>query len=156
MSKEEETASLLALGEAIRARRLERGLKIAALARKAGMSAGHLATIERGQSNPRFPTLNALARALDIPRSILYSEAEAHTPAHQIAQRSIVLRLLDERHPHPWTRSELQRTSADIEPSILAVALHQLASSGVAVLDGEQIRASRCARRLDTLGMVSI
>ncbi len=65
MNREQETAKLLALGRAIRARRLERGLSIAALAREAGISAGHLATIEQGKSNPRFATLDALARALD-------------------------------------------------------------------------------------------
>ena len=56
----------------------------------------------------------------------------------------------------PQDRSELQRASPDIEPGLLAEALAQLAARGIAILDGEQIRASRSARCLDTLGMISI
>ncbi len=66
----------VALGRAIHTLRLERGLRIADLAREAGISAGHLGKIERGHGNPRFPTLNALARALDIRPSVLYREAD--------------------------------------------------------------------------------
>jgi transcriptional regulator with XRE-family HTH domain len=147
---------VVALGRAIHTLRLERGLSIGALSGAAGLRNRYLAALERGERNPTWDDLNAIADALDTPRSIIYSEAEAHTVAYQIAQRSIVLRLLDEQHPQPWTRGELQRASPDIKPGLLAEALAQLAASGIAIIDGEQIHASRSARRLDTLGMVSI
>jgi hypothetical protein len=76
--------------------------------------------------------------------------------AHEIAQRAIVLKLLDPEHPRPWTRGELQQASPDVEPQVLAEALTQLAAANVAVQEGEEVRASRCALRLDALGMVSI
>ena len=62
---------LIALGQAVRRHRHAKGLTIEALARKAGMSTGHLGRIERGHGNRRWDTLRALASALDIPRSVL-------------------------------------------------------------------------------------
>ncbi len=57
-----------------------------------------------------------------MPLSALFCEAECRADALHIAQRAIVLKLLDEQHPRRWTRSELQRASPDIEPGILAIA----------------------------------
>ena len=163
MRTHEETANLLALGRAIRARRLKRGLTIAALARKARMSAGHLGRIERGHVNPRLPTLRDLAQALDIPTSVLFCEAEQDAEheagtvtAAEIAQRAIILQLLGEEHRGPWTRSELARAIPDIDPRLVGEALVQLAADGVVLLESGHVRASRCARRLDALGMVSV
>jgi transcriptional regulator with XRE-family HTH domain len=62
---------LIALGAAIRRHRQSKGLTIKALARKAGMSPGHLGVIERGRGNPRWDTLCALASALNMPVSVL-------------------------------------------------------------------------------------
>ncbi len=67
--------STLMLGRAVRRLRQERRLSIEALAFKAGVSAGHLGTIERGHGNPRWDTLCALASALDMPLSALFDEA---------------------------------------------------------------------------------
>lgn len=61
---EAHTRQLGALGRAIRRLREDRHLSINALARKAGMSSGHLSLIERGYGNPRLPTLRRLAEAL--------------------------------------------------------------------------------------------
>jgi transcriptional regulator with XRE-family HTH domain len=61
---------LIALGVAIRYHRHAKGLTIEALARKAGMSAGHLGRIERGHGNPRWDKLCALASALDMSVSV--------------------------------------------------------------------------------------
>jgi transcriptional regulator with XRE-family HTH domain len=62
---------LIALGQAVRRHRHAKGLTIEALARKAGVSTGHLGRIERGQGNPRWDTLSALASALDMSLSVL-------------------------------------------------------------------------------------
>jgi transcriptional regulator with XRE-family HTH domain len=51
------------LGRAIRRVRQAKHLTIAAAARKAGMSAGHLGVIERGRGNPRLETLFGLVYA---------------------------------------------------------------------------------------------
>ena len=90
MSERQETANYaVALGRAIRVRRLERGLTIAALACKARMSAVHLGKIERGKGNPRLPTLCNLAGALEILVSVIFIEAERdveHKEAKHAAQ----------------------------------------------------------------------
>jgi transcriptional regulator with XRE-family HTH domain len=69
MTDDEE--ELIALGRAVRRERHAKGLSIEALARKAGMSTGHLGRIERGHGNPRWDKLCALASALDVPLSAL-------------------------------------------------------------------------------------
>jgi XRE family transcriptional regulator, regulator of sulfur utilization len=73
-------AELIALGRAIRRLRQDRHLSIEALARKAGMSAGHLGVIERGRGNPRLETLFALAGALGVTFEALVSGPEDEAP----------------------------------------------------------------------------
>lgn len=67
---------LVALGQALRRERHAKGLTIKALARKAGISAGHLGQIERGQANLRMQTLYDLTEALGITSSQLVRAAE--------------------------------------------------------------------------------
>jgi transcriptional regulator with XRE-family HTH domain len=55
-----------ALGKAIRQLREERGMTQEALAQAAGVTVGHLSTIERGHSNPTWATVKAIAAALDV------------------------------------------------------------------------------------------
>ena len=54
-----------ALGKAIRQLREERGMTQEALAHAAGVTVGHLSTIERGHSNPTWATVKGIAAALD-------------------------------------------------------------------------------------------
>jgi DNA-binding HxlR family transcriptional regulator len=74
----------------------------------------------------------------------------------EIAQRAIVMQLLSDEHRGPWTRSELARAIPDIDPRAVGEALVQLAAEEVAILEGQRVRASRCAWRLDALEMVTI
>jgi transcriptional regulator with XRE-family HTH domain len=69
----------VALGRAIRCLRQDRRLSTASLARKAGMSPGHLRVIERGQGNPRLTMLLALSEALGVTLTqiVLAAEEEA-------------------------------------------------------------------------------
>jgi transcriptional regulator with XRE-family HTH domain len=53
-----------ALGKAIRQLREERGMTQEALAHAAGVTVGHLSTIERGHSNPTWATVKAIADGL--------------------------------------------------------------------------------------------
>jgi transcriptional regulator with XRE-family HTH domain len=55
-----------ALGKAIRQLREDRGMTQEALAHAAGVTVGHLSTIERGHSNPTWATVKAVAAALAI------------------------------------------------------------------------------------------
>ena len=67
-------------------------------------------------------------------------------------QRAVVLQVLREDHPQWWTRAELER---DLEPMALTGALAKLAADDVIQVDDERVRASRCARHLDALGLIA-
>jgi transcriptional regulator with XRE-family HTH domain len=55
-----------ALGEAVRQLREKRGLTQERLAQDAGVTTGTVSLLERGQSNPAWGTVDALADALGI------------------------------------------------------------------------------------------
>jgi XRE family aerobic/anaerobic benzoate catabolism transcriptional regulator len=65
---------LLELGRRLRARRLELGLSLSALAEAAGVSRRHLTEAEAGRANPSVLTLAAVARALALPLAELIHE----------------------------------------------------------------------------------
>jgi transcriptional regulator with XRE-family HTH domain len=67
-----------ALGRSIRQLRLEHELTIEALAGRAHMHPTFLSSIERGQANPSWDKLSALATALDVPISEIAKRAEQH------------------------------------------------------------------------------
>jgi hypothetical protein len=74
----------------------------------------------------------------------------------RIAQRAIVLQVLRDDHPQRWPRAELESKVSDIEPLLITDAFAQLHAEGVVVVEGEQVQASRCARHLDTLGLIAV
>lgn len=55
-----------ALGQAIRQLREKRGATQEALAYEAGVTTGTLSLIERGQSNPAWGTVKAIAKTLNV------------------------------------------------------------------------------------------
>ena len=55
------------VGARIRELRTERGISAASLARKTGISRGHLSSIERGLVVINVATLDTVARALGVP-----------------------------------------------------------------------------------------
>jgi hypothetical protein len=71
-------------------------------------------------------------------------------------ERAIVLQALRDDHPERWTRAELEAEIFDFPPVIVDEALVRLEAEGVVILDGENVEASRCARRMDALELVSI
>ena len=76
--------------------------------------------------------------------------------SEDIAERAIVLQVLRDDCDERWSRAELEREIYDIEPLAINEALERLRDEGVVHLSGEFAWASRCARRLDALGMISI
>jgi hypothetical protein len=74
----------------------------------------------------------------------------------EVAERAIVLQVLRDDHEQRWSRVELEGEIYDIEPLAIGEALERLREVGVVHLSGELVWASRCARHLDELGMVSI
>ncbi len=71
-------------------------------------------------------------------------------------ERAIVLQVLRDDHPECWTRAELEAEVFDFAPVVVNEALVRLEAEGVVILDGENVEASRCARRMDALELVSI
>lgn len=69
-----------ALGAAIRELRQKRDETLKTLAPKAGISWGTLGVIERGEANPTWGTVGAIANALDISVSELAKRVEKVDP----------------------------------------------------------------------------
>jgi transcriptional regulator with XRE-family HTH domain len=72
-------------GSALRALREQRGLTIAALARRVGISAAAISQIESGAVQPSVVTLRKLAAALGVPVFRFFLPAEA--PAASVVRR---------------------------------------------------------------------
>lgn len=67
-----------------------------------------------------------------------------------------LLTLLILSHPEWCSRTELEAKLHEIDPLALSDALAKLGCEGVVVLDGEQIRVSRCVRHIDSLGLIGV
>jgi hypothetical protein len=95
----------------------------------------------------------------DKDRSRASDEAEWRKLCREdpdISERAIVLQVLRDDNAERWTRAELEREIYDIDSETLTAAMERLRQEGVVHLSGDLVWASRCARRLDALGMVSI
>jgi transcriptional regulator with XRE-family HTH domain len=90
-----------ALGKAIRDQRQAQGAVLKEIASKAGVTLGTLALIERGETNPTWGTVSAIAAALEISTSDLAAlverlEGKATSKAHPDARhRGIGFRIGD-------------------------------------------------------------
>jgi hypothetical protein len=82
-------------------------------------------------------------------------EQRGRTDEEQI-ERALVLQVLRDDHPERWTRAELEAEVFDFDPLTVNEALTRLAAVGVVILDGERVRASACARRIDALELIAI
>lgn len=80
---------------------------------------------------------------------------QAGSDGHRSLQRVIVGVLLGEEHDGPWTREHLA-ANAHADRSVLDQALERLQADQIAVLDGERVLPSRCARRLEELGLIGV
>lgn len=82
-----------------------------------------------------------------------HHRTQAGSDEHRRLDRAIVLELLGDRER--WTRDELA-AAVRVDRSVLDSALERLQADGVAVIDGEEVLASRCARRIDELELIGI
>lgn len=73
-----------------------------------------------------------------------------------LEQRAIVLQLLRSDHRQRWSLKQLERELDDIEPEDISDALTYLEAKGVIYRLDKFIGASRCARCLDSLDLISI
>lgn len=63
-----------AVGRRVRALRVERGLSLSELARRAGIGKGSLSEIEAGRRNPTIETLYALCGPMSVPMTALVGD----------------------------------------------------------------------------------
>jgi transcriptional regulator with XRE-family HTH domain len=69
------------VGQKVRALRWQQGLKLAELAARSRLSASLLSKIERGQSVPSLPALQAIATSLDVTLSHFFPKSPRAVPA---------------------------------------------------------------------------
>jgi hypothetical protein len=84
-----------------------------------------------------------------------HHRTQAGSDEHRRLERAIVLELLSEDHDERWSRDELA-ASLHLDRSTLDAAVERLRADGVALLDGEEVLASACARRIDALELIGV
>ena len=75
----------VAIGSQVRHLRRELGITATELAQEAGLSTSALSKIENGQIAPSLSTLQALARALNVPISALFNQFEERRDCSYVA-----------------------------------------------------------------------
>lgn len=71
------------LGDALRAKRMERGLTLREVSAEARVSLGYISEIERGQKEASSELLSSLCRALEMPLSLLLHEVSRSAAAEE-------------------------------------------------------------------------
>jgi hypothetical protein len=81
-----------------------------------------------------------------------------HTPTSdtRLAQHAIVHQLLRDDHTERWTPKQLQQAFSDLTPEVITDAVNQLEAAGAVWRLDDHIGASRCARHLFTIDLISI
>ncbi len=83
--------TLLKMGSRLRQLRLERGISLSELARRAGVGKGSLSEIESGARNPTVETLYAICRPLEVPLTALLGEDPGSGSNSEGGMRTILL-----------------------------------------------------------------
>jgi len=84
-----------------------------------------------------------------------HHRTQAGLDEHRRLERAIVLELLSEDHDERWPRDELA-ASLRAHYSTLDAAVEHLSDAGVLLLDGEDVLASPCTRRIDALELIGV
>jgi hypothetical protein len=71
-------------------------------------------------------------------------------------ERAIILQLLRDDHDEKWSRADLEHEIADFDSLVIGDALRRLEEEGVVHLSVDLAWASKAARWLDALEMISI
>ncbi len=69
-------------------------------------------------------------------------------------ERLVLLQVLE--RPGACSRAELEVALSDVQPSAISAALDALEAEGVLYVSREQVRASRCVRHVDRLGLIAV
>ncbi|HWX44795.1 MAG TPA: hypothetical protein VNY52_05690 [Solirubrobacteraceae bacterium] len=77
-------------------------------------------------------------------------------PPDEGTERLVMLQLLREDRAEWWSRGDVLSELYDVDPDSIGDAVVSLARVATVVLDGEHVRASASAWRLDALNMISV
>lgn len=107
------------LGTRLKKLRQQRGLSLRELAKLAHMSHSFIADIEAGRSTPSLDTLQALAKALNIPVSILIGEGknQSHDDTRTLEEFPEIARVL-RRAGKKLTPADRRRIARIIQAAI--------------------------------------
>lgn len=83
--------SLIDLGARLRELRLERGISLSELARRAGVGKGSLSEIESGRRNPTVETLYSICGPLEVPLTALLGEDPGADSVSAAGMRTVLL-----------------------------------------------------------------
>jgi hypothetical protein len=86
----------------------------------------------------------------------MHDESKQVPPPDGGTERVVLLQLLRDDRPEWWSRGDVLSELYDVDPDAVGKAVISLAAVAVLVLDGEHVRASASARRIDVLGMIAI
>ena len=82
--------SIADLGAAIRLERHRRGMSLATLSERSGVSFGLISGLERGRGNPSFRSIGRLAVALDVPLAKLLAVHDGDDMVVRLAERGLL------------------------------------------------------------------
>jgi hypothetical protein len=105
----------------------------------------------RAEAKANVPVLEDLIRRVEAVGVSSDDEPRDAGTEHAITQQ-----LAFHNRPKGRTRRELGYILRDVDPDIVDEALLYLEAAGVVVLDGNRVLPSRCALRLDALGMIGL
>jgi transcriptional regulator with XRE-family HTH domain len=113
----------LALGQHVRDVRRSRDLSVTDLAASAGISAGMLSKIENGQISASLSTLQAIAEALSVPLSSLFSSFEERQDCSFVpAGRGVTIERRGTKVGHVYQLlGHLLRGDVAIEPYLITL-----------------------------------
>lgn len=75
--------------------RKKRGISIRKLAKMAGISPSHVERLENGESIPRIDTALAVAAALHVPLSLLYSRMGTERRGEMKSREDLIAEIVD-------------------------------------------------------------
>ncbi len=113
----------LAIGQQVRAYRIQLDMTVAELAKQSRLSRGMLSKIENGLTSPSLGTLRALARALNVPVTSLFRRFEEHRGASFVrAGEGLVIERRGTRVGHQYQLlGHVLDKSVNVEPYLITI-----------------------------------
>ncbi|WP_326640544.1 helix-turn-helix domain-containing protein [Streptosporangium sp. NBC_01755] len=107
------------LGKRLRNIRMQRGLSLRELAKRAGCSASLISQVERDQTVPSAGVVYALANELDIPLGYLFGAGEGDSPGHsEFPQLLSAVQTAEQNHDRAPLNGHTAATTMSVGPEL--------------------------------------